>query len=52
MQLQQLKSRSLNSKQTVKIMIIILVICVISSNIHDLRNRHLIDEENEDEKRI
>jgi hypothetical protein len=40
------------SKQVAKIMIIILLIFVIGTNIHDPINRRLIDEENEDEKRI
>jgi hypothetical protein len=40
------------SKQVAKIVIIILLIFVIGTNIHDPINRRLIDEENEDEKRI
>ncbi|CAF2755129.1 unnamed protein product [Rotaria sp. Silwood2] len=39
------------SKRNAKIVIIILSICIVSTNIYDSFHRHLIDEENEDGKR-
>ncbi|CAF1225711.1 unnamed protein product [Rotaria sp. Silwood1] len=39
------------SKTNAKIVIIILSISIVSTNIYDLFHRHLIDEENEDDKR-
>ncbi|CAF3920378.1 unnamed protein product [Rotaria sp. Silwood1] len=41
-----------NSKKLVKITIVILVIVIIGTSIYDPFYRRLIDEENEDDKRV
>ncbi|CAF4549375.1 unnamed protein product, partial [Rotaria sp. Silwood2] len=40
------------SKQTAKIVIVILLIFIVSTNIYDPIYRRLVDEENEDDKRL